>query len=157
MPSLGITEVLAIKDIDSAKWSLDDKFGQAKRRSGVKRFFTWFVYIISCGKVSRNRSLDQTVQKVLAIAKESLRTKEIDHLKEDDLVGALTTLKAIVQKNSGKNLKQIQFLIQEIEDPGAEKDFRGPLVKALDEMHLVQPDDDAAKETAAKKSVKYPP
>ena len=101
MPAITFQQLAGIQHPE--KHSLNAACELTARRSRLKNFFGWAIYLMTCTLVARNRGLDRATRKIAAAAKAGLRNETFS-LERRNL-----TLKALRNLIKATNLNMIQW------------------------------------------------
>lgn len=107
-----INQILQLgKILDPDKSTLDENFATKKKRSALRNFFGWIVYLMSFTSISRNSSLDRLTVSILKVAKENFAKDQLSSQDKAQMAEALKNLKIMIKKNSGAKGRLVdQFL-----------------------------------------------
>lgn len=125
---------------DSVIFNANNKL-ELKRISFARKFFNWFIHILSCTRIPVNADLDRVTRHILAEAsKYDFKTKLTDVSEEEKklLKNALENLDTIIKKNGGEEGKKVKILLETVEK-----------IKTLDAVQNLKP----TKPTSAEKPV----
>lgn len=127
MPAITFQQLADIQHPE--KHSLNGACELTARRSRLKNFFGWAIYLMTCTLVARNRGLDRATRKIAAAAKAGLRNETFSLERRNLTLKALRNLITIISTNSGSRHLEIHRLVLEVENVSV----RPPILLSLEE------------------------
>ncbi|MCE5318390.1 MAG: archaemetzincin [Parachlamydia sp.] len=117
MPEITFQQVLKLADIQHPeKHSLNAACQLTGRRSRLKNFLGWAIYLMTFTIVSKNSSLDGLTRKIAVLAHRTLLDETFSLERKNLTLKALRNLITIIATNSGSRQQEIHRLIMQAEN-----------------------------------------
>lgn len=130
MSEITFQHVLKLADIQHPeRHSLNAACQLTARRTRLKNFLGWAIYLMTFTIVSRNSSLDSVTRKIAAVAQRALRDETFSLERRNLALKALRNLITLITANSGSRQQEIHRLILQ----GENLSVRPAIVLSLEE------------------------
>lgn len=115
---LNINDFKPLAELNPNKKSVtfsNGKLAITNKRSAIRNFFSWVIYIITFTLVPRNANLDKVTRTIFEEAERISKGKKLNAEEKNTIYKAIQNIKTIIEKNGGSESKKVAQLLATIE------------------------------------------